>query len=279
MQNKRSTAESIAEDYYDSADADKFYEKVWGGEDIHVGLYEADLSIEQASRNTVTAMVERLGNLNANSKVIDLGSGYGGSARYLAKTKGCHVTCLNLSDVQNARNRMLNEQQGLTDKVSVLHGSFESIPAEDSSFDLVWSQDAFLHSNQKQLVMKEIERVLKPGGEVIFTDPMQADNCPSGVLQSVLERLSLDSFGSFEFYTRELEALNFEQVECLELTHQLRNHYSKVKESLSGRYAELTQEINPAYIDRMIQGLENWVKAANSGYLAWGILHFRKRAN
>jgi len=279
MQNKRSTAESIAEDYYDSADADKFYEKVWGGEDIHVGLYEAGLSIEQASRNTVTAMVERLGNLNAESKVIDLGSGYGGSARYLAQTKGCHVTCLNLSDVQNARNRMLNEQQGLTDKVTVLHGSFESIPAEDSSFDLVWSQDAFLHSNQKQLVMQEIERVLKPGGEVIFTDPMQADNCPAGVLQSVLERLSLDSFGSFEFYTRELEALNFEPVECLELTHQLKNHYSKVKDSLSERYTELTQEINPAYIDRMIQGLENWVKAANSGYLAWGILHFRKRTN
>jgi glycine/sarcosine/dimethylglycine N-methyltransferase len=34
--------------------------------------------------------------------------------------------------------------------------------------------------------------------------------------------------------------------------------------------------VSKAYLDRMLVGLDNWVKAADSGYMAWGILHFRK---
>jgi ubiquinone/menaquinone biosynthesis C-methylase UbiE len=45
--------------------------------------------------------------------------------------------------------------------------------------------------------MTEVDRVLKPGGELVFTDPMQADDCPDGVLQPVLDRIHLESLGSF----------------------------------------------------------------------------------
>lgn len=145
----RNTAEEIAEDYYDSSDADAVYEQVWGGEDIHMGLYEKDLSIFDASRKTVELMAKTLESLNENSRVFDLGSGYGGSARSLASQYGCHVTCLNLSNVQNAKNRTLCKEQEVGKKITVLHGSFEAIPCEENSLDLVWSQDAFLHSGAK----------------------------------------------------------------------------------------------------------------------------------
>ena len=277
MQNKFSEAESIAESYYDSSDADHFYEIVWGGEDIHIGLYEPGMSTFEASRRTVAAMAGSLKQLNADTRVLDLGAGYGGSARYLAKEYGCHVTCLNVSEVQNERNRKLNREQGLADRIEVLHGSFESIPCDDNGFDVVWSQDSFLHSNRRKLVLQEIDRVLKPGGELIFTDPMQSDDCPEGVLQPVYDRLNLDSLASFKFYRKELKALGFEEEEIIDLTHQLRKHYATVKESLESRYDELLKSISKQYMDRMIQGLQNWVNAADNGYLAWGIVHFRKQ--
>ena len=50
----RNAAESVAENYYDSSDADIFYERVWGGEDIHIGLYESGLSIFEASRKPLS---------------------------------------------------------------------------------------------------------------------------------------------------------------------------------------------------------------------------------
>ena len=50
------------------------------------------------------------------------------------------------------------------------HGSFEAIPAPNSSFDLVWSQDAILHSGRRERVISEVARVLKPGGRMIVSD-------------------------------------------------------------------------------------------------------------
>ncbi|HCE41422.1 MAG TPA: SAM-dependent methyltransferase, partial [Alcanivorax sp.] len=53
MNSAYSNAVNTARDYYNSDDADQFYARVWGGEDIHVGLYENDEEpIFDASRRT-----------------------------------------------------------------------------------------------------------------------------------------------------------------------------------------------------------------------------------
>ncbi len=275
-QKPRNHAEAVAEDYYDSQDADAFYAAVWGGEDIHIGLYELGMPIEEASRRTVSAMAKALRTLGPDSRVLDLGAGYGGAARYLAQGSGCRVTCLNLSAVQNQRNIKLNATQGLDDRVTVLHGSFEDIPMDDGSVDIIWSQDSFLHSDDRDRIMDEINRVLAPAGEVIFTDPMQADDCPSGVLQPVYERLSLSSLASIRYYREAMAKRGFKEESIEEHTSHLRTHYSQVKRRLISERDKLSGDISSAYIDRMIKGLEHWVDAADAGYLAWGILHFSR---
>jgi sarcosine/dimethylglycine N-methyltransferase len=141
-----------------------------------------------------------------------MGSGYGGAARYLATEFGCRVTALNLSEVENARHRAKNRQAGMEQLIEVIDGSFEDVPAEDATFDLVWSQDAILHSGQRTTVLEEVERVLKKGGEFVFTDPMQADDCPKGMLQPILDRIHLESLGSPGFYRRETARLGLSEV-------------------------------------------------------------------
>src|SRR5699024_6611413 len=118
-----------------------------------------------------------------DSHVLDIGAGFGGSARYLARTYGCRVSCLNLSEVENERNRRMNEEQGLSDLIDVVDGSFEDLPYEDNHFDVVWSQDAMLHSGDRVRVLEEVDRVLKPRGDFVFTDPMAADNCDRAALR------------------------------------------------------------------------------------------------
>ncbi len=279
MSQDYSEVVKTAQDYYDSDDADNFYYHIWGGEDIHVGLYQDEKEpIRDASERTVATMAERLTGLNADSRVIDVGGGYGGAARWLAKRYGCHVTCLNLSLAQNRRDREMNEEQGLADKIDVVDASFENIPSPDADFDLAWSQDAILHSGERAKVLKEVDRVLKPGGEFIFTDPMQADNCPEGVLQPVLDRIHLDSLGSFAFYREVARQLGWEELGVEDLTSYLARHYTRVREELENHRADLAGKVSDAYIDRMIKGLGHWIEAGNNGYLAWGILHFRKPA-
>jgi len=269
----------VTEDYYDSDDADTFYSTVWGGEDLHIGIYDQTRDIREASAETVDRMAAMIPNLGPETKVLDIGAGYGGSMRRIVKQTGCTATCLNISETQNDTNRHKNRREGLSEKVRVVHGVFEDIPETASSYDVVWSQDAILHSDQRDQVLAEVHRVLRPGGYFVFTDPMQADDVPDGVLQPVYDRLQLNSLGSFRFYREAASALGFEIVEQDEMTKQLRTHYDRVREDLVSNYDKLRDSgASVEYLDKMILGLENWVKAADAGYLAWGIQLFRKRA-
>jgi sarcosine/dimethylglycine N-methyltransferase len=265
------------EAYYDSDDAHGFYSMIWGGEDIHVGCYEQTSDIGAASATTVSRMIDRLSNLGA-AAVLDLGAGYGGAARQLASEHGCSVTCLNISDAQNDTNRYKNRRAGLQDQIRVRHGSFDNIPEPGGSYDVVWSQDSLLHAADRRKVLQEAFRVLKPGGEMIFTDPMQADDVPDGVLQGVYDRLNLTDLGSMRFYREAAQAIGFEVLDQIDLVHNLRTHYDRVREELEARRVELEQKSSAAYLDKMLLGLKDWVTAADDGYLAWGIQRFRKPA-
>jgi len=265
-----------AEEYYNSADADEFYFKIWGGEHIHVGIYHyPNEPIKVASQRIVPKMASHL-KLDVFKKVLDLGSGYGGGPRYLAKNFGCHVTCLNLSEVQNERNEQFNLERGLDHLVDVVHGSFEEIPFPDNSFDVVWSQDAMVHSSSRDQVVAEAYRVLKPGGEFIFTDLMQDDDIPKGVLGPVLERIHLESLGSFKFYWDEARKHGFELMAIDNMSNHLVTHYDRVRQETEKQYEDIVELCGKEYIDRMIQGLNHWVKAGHEGHLNWGILHFKK---
>lgn len=262
----------IARDYYNSDDADNFYAIVWGGEDIHVGMYESpDESIFDASRRTVEHMAARVPGLGASTRVLDVGAGYGGAARYLAHAFGCKVVALNLSEVENERDRTMNKEQGVDHLIEVVDASFEEVPYPDESFDVVWSQDAILHSGDRVKVLEEVVRVLRPGGWFVFTDPMAADDCPPGVLTPILERIHLESLGSPGWYVDTLRSLGLVDHGYQDHAHQLTNHYSRVLKELERRRPDLEGHVSDDYITRMKKGLGHWIEGGRNGYLAWGV--------
>ena len=187
-----SAADSVAATYYDSQDADQFYEQVWGGEDIHIGLYATpDEAIATASDRTVHALLDLADPLPQGGCVVDLGAGYGGASRRLARWSERPVHAINISAVENDRHRRLNVDAGLEQQITVHDASFEQVPVADASADLVWSQDAILHAGDRAKVLAEVSRLLKPGGCFVFTDPMAADGVEMGLLQPILDRIHL----------------------------------------------------------------------------------------
>lgn len=263
--------------YYDSTDADNFYHTIWGGEDIHVGIYNHGTEeILAASHRTVKTMIEMLPALREGMHLLDMGAGYGGAARHIASTYPVHIDCLNLSETENERNREKTRAAGLDKNIAVMGGNFEAMPFDDHSYDVVWSEDSFLHSDQKAALFAEAERVLKPGGHFIFTDPMQADDCPTDVLAPILKRIHLREMGSVKKY-RELAAKNnLTEVEIKEMPEQLTHHYASVLKQLEAHEDKLKEVCSEEYLSNMKQGLNHWVNGGKKGYLNWGILHFKK---
>jgi sarcosine/dimethylglycine N-methyltransferase len=263
--------------YYNSDDADNFYHEIWGGEDIHVGIYEPEnRDIFEASKATVMKMLAKLPSLDGSHKILDLGAGYGGAARLITQETQSKISCLNLSEVQNTRNREKNKAAQLDHLIEVVDGSFEELPWEAKTFDVVWSEDSFLHSGKRAQVLQEAHRVLKSGGHLIFTDPMQSEN-PGEMIKLVYKRIHLESMGSFKWYRDNCERLGFEAIEIEDLTQHLIRHYSQVRKKLEAYRNQHKGNISSVYLENMLSGLENWITAGNSGDLNWGILHFKKR--
>ena len=273
-----SAATTTARTYYDSTDADTFYHTIWGGSDIHIGLYDSTTdSIAEASQRTVERMAKVAIPTNPPKFCLDMGAGYGGAARYLAKTYGCHVKCLNLSEVENARNREMTKEAVLSDLVNVVEGSYESVPANDHTFELVWSQDAFLHSGDRTKIIEEIDRVLvEQNGRVVFTDPMAAEGADLAKLSPILKRLHLETLGSVGFYRDEFIKRGFRDVGFEDHTEQLVTHYGRVLQELESRERELKGKISDVYVKNMKVGLSHWIEGGKSGQLCWGILQFQR---
>lgn len=263
-------------DYYNSNEVLSFHKLIYKNSDhCSVGLYDGQESIHEAMYKTVVKMAS-LVPLNQSSIVLDLGAGYGGAARYLAKTSGCWVDCLNLSEVQNQHNRELNQQRGLESQICVINGNFEEIPSTNEHYDIVWSQDALLFSSNRFKVFQQVYRVLKPGGHFIFADPMKSDDCPDKVLQPLLARIHLDSLSSLNFYRNTATILGFEEVQVIEMTEQLIQHYARLLEEMNIQYEAFLEACGKDYIEHQKQGLKHWIEAGKNRYLNWGILHFKK---
>ena len=144
--------------------------------------------------------------------------------------------------------------------------------AAGGGFDVVWSQDAFLHSGDREAVVREVDRVLvKDGGLVVFTDLMVAVGVDQREIGSILKRLKFQSLGDVESYRRWFEEAGFVDVGFVDLTRDMEVHYVRVLREMESRERELKGQISDEYTGNMEVGLRNWVEGARSGRLCWGI--------
>lgn len=111
-------------------------------------------------------------------RVLDVGCGIGGPARYLAATHGCHVTGIDLSAKHCEAATELSRWVGLQDLTTFRQGSALALPFPDASFDRVWTQNVQMNIPDKAHFYGEIARVLKPGGKLAFSDILQGPGGP-----------------------------------------------------------------------------------------------------
>jgi ubiquinone/menaquinone biosynthesis C-methylase UbiE len=115
-----------------------------------------------------TLELGRLAGLTDAMRVLDIGSGLGGSARTLAAEFGCHVTGVDLSEEFVDAALVLSERVGLADRVDFRHGDALNLPFEESQFDAAFMFHVNMNIADKKGLFAEAGRVLKPGGKLVL---------------------------------------------------------------------------------------------------------------
>jgi MPBQ/MSBQ methyltransferase len=115
-----------------------------------------------------TTRLAALAGISRGDRVLDVCCGMAGPARYLAKRFGCTVVGVDLTEQFLETAALLTDLTGLTDLVSVERGDATDLRFDAASFDVVWTQNGTQNIADKDRLLAEMHRVLKPGGRCVM---------------------------------------------------------------------------------------------------------------
>lgn len=117
----------------------------------------------------VNLLAERAG-IRRDQHVLDVCSGMGGPARWIAHRIGCRVTGIDFTQSRVESARRLTRRTKLDHLVDFVQGDATAMALPDAHYDVVISQEAWVHIPDKAAVVGQCARVVKPGGVIAFTD-------------------------------------------------------------------------------------------------------------
>eukprot|EP00804_Cyclotella_cryptica_P028577 CCRYP_015840-RB/>CCRYP_015840-RB protein AED:0.26 eAED:0.26 QI:0/-1/0/1/-1/1/1/0/223 len=171
--------------------------------------------------------------LTASSKVLDVGSGFGGPARILSSLTKCHVVALELQQDIHNLGAELTRRCNLSDSVDHVSGDIlddkigQQLGNGISSFDAIVSYLVFLHIPNKGSVLDVCRKLLKPNGALFAEDFF----CISPFTKVEVESLARDVFcrdlPSREEYIQQLELSGFKNIQFIDMTTEWTQYVTK----------------------------------------------------
>ena len=150
-------------------------------------VYESDFAkilLGESFHPGGTKLTERLGTLlelNPSSRVLDIASGNGTSALFLAERFGCSVLGIDYGGANVEQATAAAERKGLASRVRFQQGDAEGLLVDSAAFEAVICECAYCTFPDKPKAASEFARVLKPGGRVGLSDLTRGPVLPKGL--------------------------------------------------------------------------------------------------
>ena len=191
--------EQAAIGHYDEMTPD-LYMGIWNTKHIHFGLFDdgeypakGDALDGPVSQRGLERMIEAIVApvaITEGSVLVDAGCGIGGTCIHLAETRGCRVTGINLSleQIRIAEGKV--EEAGLGHLVGFKFGNCSvRLPFDDDSVDLVVNVESACHYADRGQFLREVARILKPGGHVTAMDWLTVEGTSAEQLDAFIRPL------------------------------------------------------------------------------------------
>lgn len=160
----------------------------------------------------------RLLGLGFGSRVLEIGSGIGGPARYLAHVAGCDVTALELQPNVHAIAADLTHRCGLAARITHLCGDALSYPLPAAGFDAVMSWLAILHIPDRPRLLARIAQTLRSGGACYIEDFTARVPFSARDLRDLREVVFGITVTDVAQYLTDLRSAGFARIEATDMT-------------------------------------------------------------
>ena len=151
-------------------------------------------------------------------RVLDVGSGLGGPARYIAHRIGCTVTALELQPDVHEVGRDLTRRCGLDRLVRHLHGDILEGPVPAGTFDVLVSWLAFLHIPEREQLYRRCHEALRPGGGIYVEDFIERGRLSARERDALAHKVYCRDLPRLDALRRDLERTGFVDVEVRDVS-------------------------------------------------------------
>lgn len=228
-----------------------------------------------------TAAVDRLiaeAAIEPSDRVLDICSGLGGPARYIAWRIGCQVTGLDLTASRVEGATELTAAAGLASQVRFVHGNALVMPFSDGGFTLAIGQEAFAHIPDKARLAREVSRMLAPGGRLVFSDILHRGDLADSDRTKLFDGMRFSEIASVDEYTRHLGAAGLAIVRIVDLTEEWTHILVERHAMYRSLEAQTVARLGREHFERYDRAYDHFVGLYRSGILAGALIHARKPA-
>jgi len=250
-----------------------FYQLLWGPH-IHHGYWEDGETPAEAQIKLVERLAARL-QMGRGQRVLDIGSGLGGSACWLAKTFGCSVLGLTLSpvQVQAAQKRAMDE--GVSDLVSFEERDASHLDLPSASFDRLWIIECSEHIHDKQAFFDHCARVLRPGGRLGLCVWLKGDaRSPQhdALVREICEAMLCPSLLTMDEQTSMLRRSGFSAITADNIASSVLPTWEHCNKLVSNPLAQMFLITKGSKLRRFVDSFKLMEKSYREGAMAYGMI-------
>lgn len=216
--------------YYDQMG--EFYRIVMD-DNLHAGYWytpEDNTSLSDAQNRLTDILIDRV-RIGPGQRLLDVGCGVGGPALRLAKASGCSVVGVTISQSQAAQATRLAADAGLSERAEFRCADAMALPFAADTFDAAWAIESILHMPDRPQVLKEIARVLRPGGRLVITEPFETNSLDDDGKAVLFPAFQICSIVEFAEYAGVLNAAGFTPLEISDISRKTHQTLPKTLES------------------------------------------------
>ncbi|MDD5116534.1 MAG: methyltransferase domain-containing protein [Candidatus Omnitrophica bacterium] len=151
--------------------------------------------------------------IGPQDRLVEIGSGLGGPARYLAEKTGCHVTAVEIQPDLNQIASSLTKRCGLSGLVEHSCGDILEFPEDSGNFDGAVSWLAILHIPNRSILFKKCRNILKPAGKIFIEDYYKLGEFSPREVEILCEDVQCPYLPTAQEYRRQLMENGFTDVE------------------------------------------------------------------